>query len=344
MAEPPRILIAGGSGVFGRLLAREILATTPAQLLIAGRSRGRAERTCRELSALGPAEPLALDLREPGALARAAHGCFAVACAAGPFQELPPGLPRAAVEAGAHWLDIADFSGWVAAILADIGLDETARAAGRSVMPGLSTVPTLSGVLARLCRARLPDATRARATLFIGNRNAKGAGAVASALRAPLDDPVSVDLPVGRRVAVRFDSPDAALLREDLGLDAEFRAAFEWGPAYRAMAAARPLARWLGHERLARLLILLSAASALFGSEGGGLQVELWNAAGARAAAAFVGAGQRMAVLPCAVALDALLAGKPARSGVVRPASWPSIEEWAARLSARGLGLEGPRV
>lgn len=344
MAEPPRILIAGGSGVFGRLLAREILATTPARLLIGGRNRDRAERTCRELSAMGPAEPLALDLRDPAALARAARGCFAVACAAGPFQELPPGLPRAAVESGAHWLDIADWSGWVLPMLTDGRLDEAARAGGHAVMPGLSTVPTLSGVLAHLCRARLPDATRARATLFIGNRNAKGAGAVASALRAPLDDPVTVDLPVGRRVAVRFDSPDAALMREDLGLAAEFRAAFEWGLAHRAMAAARPLARWLGHERLARLLILLSAPGALFGSEGGGLQVELWNATGARVAAAFVGAGQRMAILPCAVALQALLAGEPALRGVVRPASSLTTDEWIARLGARGLKLEGPRV
>src|SRR5438552_2290869 len=37
MAEPPRILIAGGYGVFGRLLARELLDTTAAHLVLAGR-------------------------------------------------------------------------------------------------------------------------------------------------------------------------------------------------------------------------------------------------------------------------------------------------------------------
>ena len=51
MAERPRLLIAGGSGVFGQLLARELLATTDAALVLAGRDGRRAAAACRRLGA-----------------------------------------------------------------------------------------------------------------------------------------------------------------------------------------------------------------------------------------------------------------------------------------------------
>ena len=65
--------------------------------------------------------------------------------------------------------------------------DAAARDAALAVMPGLSTVPAISGALARWGRERLPGAQRARVTLFIGNRNAKGAGAIASAMASGSD-------------------------------------------------------------------------------------------------------------------------------------------------------------
>src|SRR5213594_4234140 len=111
MAEPPRVLIAGGYGVFGRLLAKELLATTTARVVLAGRDPRRLAAACRALKAGDRAETRILDLRDPSALARAAEGCFAVACTAGPFQTLPLALPRTAVEAGAHWVDIGDYTG-----------------------------------------------------------------------------------------------------------------------------------------------------------------------------------------------------------------------------------------
>src|SRR5947208_3611468 len=113
MAGPPRILIAGGSGVFGRLLARELLASTPAHVVLAGRDPQRLAAACRGLGAHARTEPLILDLQDACALARAAVGCFAVACTAGPFQQLPPDLPRAALEAGAGLLGIRGGRGWV---------------------------------------------------------------------------------------------------------------------------------------------------------------------------------------------------------------------------------------
>lgn len=87
MAAAPRILIAGGSGVFGRLLARELLQTTAARLVLAGRDRERVTAICGALGDPDRVQPLTLDLSNPKALARAASGCFAVVGAAGPVPE-----------------------------------------------------------------------------------------------------------------------------------------------------------------------------------------------------------------------------------------------------------------
>src|SRR5438067_13777934 len=109
------LLIAGGYGVFGSLLTRELLNSTVAQascLLVAGRDLDRAAAFCASLLAPERVQPLQLDLRDPEAVARAARSCFAVLCAAGPFQQLPRNLPSCTVAAGAHWLDLADTREW----------------------------------------------------------------------------------------------------------------------------------------------------------------------------------------------------------------------------------------
>lgn len=340
MAGPPRILIAGASGIFGRLLVRELLDTTPAQLVLAGRDLRKTVAVCQDLGAADRLEPRALDLSNADALARAAEACFAVACTAGPFQDLPRALPRAAVQAGAHWLDIADDPSWVLPLLADRTLNAGAAGAGLAVMPGASTVPALSGVLVRWCCARLSGARRARLTLYIGNRNSKGTASIASALGAGFDNPRPVQLPFGRRTAYRFPSPDAVLLREELGLRTEFRVAFEWGLASHLMTTLSPLSRRLApreRQYLASALSVISRPLSRLGSDSGCLQAEVWADRGPAVRAALLGAGQRLVILPCALALRALLTGELQQGGLVHPATWLAPDEWVRRLEARGV-------
>jgi short subunit dehydrogenase-like uncharacterized protein len=339
VVEEKRVLIAGGSGTFGRLLAREILATASVTLILAGRDREALTRACRSLDGAGPTQARVLDLADPESFSRAAAGCFAVICAAGPFQTLDRGLPRLAVAAGAHWLDIGDDRGWILSLLENEALDAAARGAGTAVLPGVSTVPGLSGVLARWCRARAPRAVRARVVLWIGNRNRKGAAAIASALDSGFADPVFVRLPVGRVRAWRFRSADEALLARDLGLTAEFRVAFEWGLSSLLVASLQGVG---SAERLSRWLSRLSAPTSVFGSDAGCLQVEVFDAEESPAASAsLTGKGQRMAVVPAALAIEALLSGELSDRGCVNPAAWLPPEEWITRLGRRGMEFAG---
>jgi hypothetical protein len=339
VARQPRVLIAGGAGVFGRLLVAELVRHTDAHLLLAGRSRRRLAAACQRLDADGRVVLLPLDLQDAAAVRRAATGCAVLACTAGPFQTLPRMLPWHALAAGAHWLDVADDPTWLVPLLRDPRLAAAARAADRCVIPGLSSVPALSGVLARWCRERAPAARRGRVTLFIGNRNPKGAGAIASALATGFRAPRTLALPVGRRLTYRFEAADTAILQAELGLEVEFRVAFEWGAASRVVAALAPVARRLDPMRRARLARVLAALAAPFsrlGSDLGGVDVTLWDDT-RRVSAALVGRGQRLAILPCALAVEALLDGSLATRGVLSPATWLTPTEWIARLAARGL-------
>ena len=340
MVRVPRVLIAGGYGVFGRLLAAELLQTTSAQVLIAGRDLDGARAACEELDplALGRVEPMRIDLARPGELRQAAEGCAAVACTAGPFQGLRLGLVDEVVEAGAHWVDIADASGWVLGILQDSELDERARTAGVAVGTGLSTLPALSGVLAKWLIERVPQARKATVILSIGNRNRKGAAAIASALTSGMNDPSRVETPLGPRIAFRIDAPDEQLLAAE-GLEATCRVALESAMARHIAVLARIRLQGRDPSEVMERTRLLSRVSSLwsYGTSGGCVQVEIRDDRGFGAAAAFIGPDQTMAILPAAIAVKHLVEGSTQFRGVITPSGWTSITNSIAELRRRGI-------
>jgi hypothetical protein len=74
-----------------------------------------------------------------------------------------------------------------------------------------------------------------------------------------------------------------------------------------------------------------------FGSDAGCLQAEALDREGRRlASASLLSRGQRMAILPAAFGVEALLSGELASRGVVGPA-WLAPEEAITRIRKRGL-------
>ncbi|HRO03293.1 MAG TPA: saccharopine dehydrogenase NADP-binding domain-containing protein, partial [Terricaulis sp.] len=133
-----RVLIVGGAGVFGRRLAEGLRATTDAHLILAGRSHARAE-TAR--AACDAHEAAALDRARVDTKALRALKADLVIDAAGPFQGADLRFARAVIEAGAHYLDLADARDFVAAFPA---LNALARERGVAAITGASSTPALT--------------------------------------------------------------------------------------------------------------------------------------------------------------------------------------------------------
>jgi hypothetical protein len=243
-AENRRVVVAGARGVFGSLLVDEL----------------------RDAYDVVPTTRDTLDLRDVAAVARAARGAYAFACAAGPFQQLDRAIVRAVVNEGVHWLDIADDAQWFFDLVDDASLDALARERGVVVMPGLSSLPAISCALVYVLGAR-----RAKITLYIGNDNNKGAAAIAS--------------------GAALHSPDRELLRRE-GIDATARSKFELPGAALAMRALRVLPV-SARVRIAKALCRFIPR---FGSRDGYVEVN-----GIR-----VALGQREAILPLVYALGHL--------------------------------------
>jgi hypothetical protein len=248
-AEKKRVVVAGARGVFGSLLVTELADSYD---VIA---------TTRET----------LDLRDVAAVGHAARSAFAFLCAAGPFQQLDRAIVRAVVDAGAHWLDIADDERWFFDLVDDATLDALARERGVVVMPGLSTLPAISCALVR----RIGAPKHVSITLYIGNDNAKGAAAIAS--------------------GAALQAPDRELLRRD-GIDAEVRTRFEM-PGVRIAMRVLAMVPVAMRMRIARNIARL-AKMFPFGTRGGYVEVR----AGERVERVSR-SDQRMAVLPLVFAL-----------------------------------------
>ncbi|MFM9961996.1 MAG: hypothetical protein ACKV2Q_12310, partial [Planctomycetaceae bacterium] len=201
--------------------------------------------------------------------------------------------------------------------------------------------------------SQAPRVRHARVTLFIGNRNPKGRGAVESAsrllgttisaagvLRQAFAEPELIPLPApfGSRAARNFDSPDydllPALLRRkvstesplsDAPLDAVsdapsvvVKVGFEWELTNWLFAGFARGAPRLGKWLLPRLAVL-GGGWFRFGSSGGAVMAELFLEDGKVSHCAVVARdrGQRMAALPAVYVAERLARGEVSRTGAV---------------------------
>lgn len=138
-----RVVILGGYGNFGGRIARALAAERDIELVVAGRDAKAAADFVGTLPRSGAKlEAAAIDHDAPDFPARLrALKPDLVIHTSGPFQGQSYHVARAAIVAGAHYLDLADGRAFVAGIA---NLDEAAREARVVVLSGASTLPALS--------------------------------------------------------------------------------------------------------------------------------------------------------------------------------------------------------
>lgn len=135
------VLVLGGYGNFGAYISRALAQDDNLRLLIAGRDEKKARRFAAEIG-LPERQGIALDA-DVTSLARqlGAMAVNTVIHTAGPFQQQDYRVAQACIDAGCHYLDLADGRDFVAGIGK---LDAAAHLAGVLVASGASSVPALS--------------------------------------------------------------------------------------------------------------------------------------------------------------------------------------------------------
>jgi NAD(P)-dependent dehydrogenase (short-subunit alcohol dehydrogenase family) len=345
------VIVFGGYGVFGSHVARE-LARAGITVTVAGRSLAQAQAFARTLGSSHGA--LEVDLASAPSCQHALRGQAVAVNCAGSLVDLGPELLEACLQLGCHYTDIIAERSHVALIRA-----YHTRFVERGLVAvfGASSLPAISGALALLAAAAAPERPqRARVTLFIGNRNAKGRAAIASLvalLGQPLAAPQGIVLgfrerevvrlpaPFGDRAVFNFDSPEYDLFPNLLGVrSVSVKMGFESRLATYGFALLARLGWRLG-RRTVNVLEPIGRWFSWTGGTGGAVMIELFYCDGNCRRAAILARrdGQRMAALPCALAAQALCADPPTARGVLTAYEFLGAERLLEQLVERGFEL-----
>jgi NAD(P)-dependent dehydrogenase (short-subunit alcohol dehydrogenase family) len=332
------VLVVGATGAFGARLAEGLIRSGFA-VIGAARNTARLETLASRLGPRFAAEPLDRSRIDAACLQelRARYpSLFAVADASGPFQTSDYTVPRAAIGAGLHYVDLADARGFVGGSRV---LDAEARAAHVAVLAGASSTPALSHAVLDTLVLGSRKVIAIEVSIAPGNRAPRGLSTVHAVL-STVGQPISVfrggrwvgeagwglnktiELPgVGKRRVALCETPDLDLLVERYhpAADAIFRAGLELRTLHEGVGALGLLVRFgiLGSlAALARPLRALADLFKPFGTDRGGMCVDvlLENDAGQLVRrvwtlAADGGDGLYVPTLPALAALKMLATG-----------------------------------
>jgi hypothetical protein len=253
---------------------------------------GRSAKIGRNFATRIGADFVPCTLDDAASLRQALDGSFLVIHAAGPFQGDDYRVPQLCLEAGAHYLDLADARDFVAGI---VGLDDEARRRGLLVASGVSSTPAITSALIQSLAPEFSRIETIHTALSPGNQNPRGAstiGAVLSYLgrtirvwqdgrwveRPGWGDAQRLPFPppVGRRRVHNCDVPELELFPS--AFDARtvrFSAGLELNTLNYLLSACALPCRWLGLDLTRRARLFLNASLMLFpfGTTNGALAI-----------------------------------------------------------------------
>ncbi|WP_214405951.1 saccharopine dehydrogenase NADP-binding domain-containing protein [Pseudonocardia lacus] len=309
------IVVLGGYGATGRVLARVLAGWFPGRVVVAGRDLDRARALADALP--GAVRALRVDVAWPAEVAAAVDGAAVVVMC---VERNNADVARACVERGAHYVDICATS----SVLAEIeGLDGAAVARGTTVALSVGLAPGLTNVLARACAQRLPDATGVDITVLLGTAGDHGPDAfrwIVEHLAAPRPRArrQRVALPGhGTRTAHPFPFSDQDALTAALGVPVTTRLCLDSAAVTGALFAMRAT----GTARLLRRLSAGGPIARAMARTGGGsdrwvVQAVATAASGEQRWAAASGRGESAATARVAARVAALLDSGTAPAGV----------------------------
>jgi len=290
-----RVVVLGGTGNFGARIVKSLRSDATVELLVAGR-RGAA------IAAGDHARGVVLDVRAadfPQRL-RELSPDLVIHCV-GPFQGQGYHVANAALDAGAHYLDLADGRQFVNEFAAS--LSAKAVDAGRMAVTGASTLPALSSAVVEHLRRGLSSIESIETIIAPGQRAPRGRAtleSVFSYLGRPFAvwrrgrwtrswgwmDLHAVRLDLGTRLTAACDVPDLGLFPARFAdvQNVTFHAALEFRVQHLGLwtlALLRRIGLPLAVERWAGALNGLAVWFDAAAGDQGGMRVSVVGARGA---------------------------------------------------------------
>jgi hypothetical protein len=287
------ILLIGATGVFGSRLL-DLLKDEPGMtLILAGRRREKLE----QLAECSVSSPEIAVLNRDTITGQQLQNLKidVVVDAAGPFQQSQMTVIEAAIQAGCHYLDLADGRSFVTSISQ---FDAAARARNIAVISGASSVPALSHAVIDHLTAGWCDIATIKVGIFPGNRAPRGLSVVESILSYS-GKPVRIfrqgdwqqvpgwgmthrmSVPnVGTRWASVCDTPDQDLLvtRYKPKISAEFFAGLELSFLHLGLSFLSLFVRFgivASLRPFAKPMLWIAQKFISFGSDRGGMVVDV---------------------------------------------------------------------
>jgi NAD(P)-dependent dehydrogenase (short-subunit alcohol dehydrogenase family) len=140
-----RVLLIGATGTFGSRLAGHLARMPELHLVLTSRNLDRARAVARDLQhrgAVAQVDSIAMHVERDLAAVLSQVKPWLVIDASGPFQFASYDVPRAALEAGAHYLDLADAQDFLMGFARN--LDHLAKTKNLVARAGCSTTPAIT--------------------------------------------------------------------------------------------------------------------------------------------------------------------------------------------------------
>lgn len=359
-----RILIVGGTGVFGSRLAR-LLANDPRlELILAGRNEEKAIAAASCLT--GPARVTAARVKVADIdAALYEHKPAMVVHCAGPFQGQDYSVAEAAISSGVHYLDLSDGREFCDGFCK---LDYRAKEAGVAALTACSTTTALTSAAALELARNMAMVRRIYVGVTPGNRAPRGR-AVVGAILSYVGEPIPVlrngvmskttgwgalskmALPgLSTRWFSPCDAPDILAMRQlfPSAQSIDFSAGLELSVLHLPLWVLAKLRRWRVIPNLAQASGAFHQVARWFepfGTDQGGMFVELEGTGNdgrrlRRRWSLWAGSGEGpyIPAIPAAIMAKSLAAGAQLQPGArltARDVSLAQFEEEFAKLNIK---------
>lgn len=177
-----KIIVLGGYGNFGKRIVKNLASINNITILIAGRNLSKSSALIAELKAASHAhlEPLVVDVFADDFNQQLSEiSPYLVIHTSGPFQGQDYRVPKACIECGAHYIDLADDRRFVCDISE---LDKKAKDRGVLIVSGASSVPGLSSTVVEHYQNQFSVIESINLAIAPGNKAERGLATVEAIL------------------------------------------------------------------------------------------------------------------------------------------------------------------